>query len=139
MLILLNYPKNTIFCKSSTTGFIFFYTFAGRKAFIMAKQILTILSFTMALTFMPCMQNTASARIELSEIEQPVKIELTGNTLAVSGAQGKVLHIYNLIGVEILVAKIDSNLKYFDLSNLPKGIYPVKVGNISKKISIQNR
>jgi hypothetical protein len=116
---------------------MFFYTFARRKAIIMAKQILTILSLTMALTFMPCMQNTASARVELSEIEQPVKIELTGNTLAVSGAQGKVLHIYNLIGVEILVAKIDSNLKYFDLSNLPKGIYPVKVGNISKKISIQ--
>ena len=116
---------------------MFFYTFAGRKAFIMTKQILTILSLATALTFMPCIQNTASARIELSEIEQPVKIELTGNTLAVSGAQGKMLHIYNLIGVEILVAKIDSNLKYFDLSNLPKGIYPVKVGNISKKISIQ--
>ena len=116
---------------------MFFYTFAHRKAIIMTKQILTILSLAMALTFMPCMQNTASARVELSEIEQPVKIELTGNTLAVSGAQGKVLHIYNLIGVEILVAKIDSNLKYFDLSNLPKGIYPVKVGNISKKISIQ--
>ena len=118
---------------------MFFYTFAGRKAIVMAKQILTIFSLTMTLTFMPCMQNTASAHIEFSEIEQPVKIELTGNTLAVSGAQGKVLHIYNLIGVEILVAKIDSNLKYFDLSNLPKGIYPVKVGNISKKISIQNR
>ena len=103
----------------------------------MTKQILTILSLVMALTFMPCMQDTASARIELSEIEQPIKIELTGSTLAVSGAQGKVLHIYNLIGVEILVAKIDSNLKYFDLTNLPKGIYPVKVGNISKKISIQ--
>ena len=116
---------------------MFFYIFARRKAIIMTKQILTILSLAMALTFMPCMQNTASARVELSEIEQPVKIELTGNTLAVSGAQGKVLHIYNLIGVEILVAKIDSNLKYFDLSNLPKGIYPVKVGNISKKISIQ--
>lgn len=116
---------------------MFFYIFAHRKAIIMVKQILTILSLAMALTFMPCMQNTASARIELSEIEQPVKIELTGNTLAVSGAQGKVLHIYNLIGVEILVAKIDSNLKYFDLTNLPKGIYPVKVGNISKKISIQ--
>jgi len=110
-----------------------------QKVIIMAKQILTILSLAMALTFMPCMQNIASARIELSEIEQPVKIELSGNTLAVSGAQGKMLHIYNLIGVEILVAKIDSNLKYFDLSSLPKGIYPVKVGNISKKISIQNR
>lgn len=129
--------KTQYSAKVTQQVWMFFYTFARRKAFIMTKQILTILSLATALTFMPCMQNTASARIELSEIEQPVKIELTGNTLAVSGAQGKMLHIYNLIGVEILVAKIDSNLKYFDLSNLPKGIYPVKVGNISKKISIQ--
>ena len=117
----------------------FFISLQAERTNVMKKQILTILSLTMALTFMPCLQNTASARIELSEIEQPIKIELTGTTLSVSGAQGKTLHIYNLIGMEILVAKIDSNLKCFDLSNLPKGIYPVKVGNISKKISIQSR
>jgi len=88
---------------------------------------------------MPKMQNSVSARIEFSEIEMPIKIDFSGTTLTVSGAQGKILHIYNLVGIEIMAVKIDSNLKSFDLSVLPKGIYPVKVGGISKKISLQNR
>ena len=103
----------------------------------MYRQITIIFSLIFALTFMPSMQNNASARIELNDVEMPVKIELTSTTLSVSGAQGKVLHIYNLIGVEIMAVKIDSNLKSFDLSVLSKGIYLVKVGNVSKKINIQ--
>ena len=103
----------------------------------MLRKITIIFSLIFTLTFMPALQNTASARIELNDVEMPVKIDFTSSTLSVSGAQGKVLHIYNLIGVEIMAVKIDSNLKSFDLSVLSRGIYLVKVGNVSKKINIQ--
>ena len=103
----------------------------------MLRKITIIFSLIFTLTFMPALQNTASARIELNDVEMPIKIDLSGTTLSVSGAQGKVLHIYNLLGVEIMAVKIDSNLKSFDLSVLSKGIYLVKIGNVSKKINIQ--
>ena len=103
----------------------------------MLRKITIIFSLIFTLTFMPALQNTASARIELNDVEMPIKIDLSGTTLSVSGAQGKVLHIYNLLGVEIMAVKIDSNLKSFDLSVLSRGIYLVKVGNVSKKINIQ--
>ena len=116
-----------------------FLTFAAEsiRSKTMLRQITIIFSLIFTLTFMPALQNNASARIELSDMEMPVKIDLMSTTLSVSGAQGKVLHIYNLIGVEIMAVKIDSNLKSFDLSVLSKGIYLVKVGNVSKKINIQ--
>lgn len=116
-----------------------FLTFAAEsiRSKTMLRQITIIFSLIFTLTFMPALQNNASARIELSDMEIPVKIDLMSTTLSVSGAQGKVLHIYNLIGVEIMAVKIDSNLKSFDLSVLSKGIYLVKVGNVSKKINIQ--
>ena len=116
-----------------------FLTFAPEsiRRTIMLRQITIIFSLIFTLTFMPALQNTASARIELSDVELPIKLDLTSSTLSVSGAQGKVLHIYNLIGVEIMAVKIDSNLKSFDLSVLSRGIYLVKVGNVSKKINIQ--
>lgn len=116
-----------------------FLTFAAEsiRRKTMFRQITIIFSLIFTLTFMPALQNNASARIELNDVEMPVKIDLMSTTLSVSGAQGKVLHIYNLIGVEIMAVKIDSNLKSFDLSVLSKGIYLVKVGNVSKKINIQ--
>ena len=103
----------------------------------MLRKITIIFSLIFTLTFTPALQNVASARVELNDVEMPLKIDLTSSTLTVSGAQGKVLHIYNLIGVEIMAVKIDSNLKSLDLSVLSRGIYLVKVGNVSKKINIQ--
>jgi hypothetical protein len=103
----------------------------------MLRKITIIFSLILTLTFTPALQNVASARVGLNDVEMPLKIDLTSSTLTVSGAQGKVLHIYNLIGVEIMAVKIDSNLKSLDLSVLSRGIYLVKVGNVSKKINIQ--
>ena len=120
-------------------GYTFFSYLCTRKhkQKIMLRQITIVFSLIFALTFMPALQNSASARVELNEVELPIKMDLSGTTLSVSGAQGKVLHIYNLLGVEIMAVKIDNNQKLFDLSVLSKGIYLVKVGNVSKKINIQ--
>lgn len=106
----------------------------------MIRKILISLTLASALCFTPAIQMTASARIELNETDmQQVKIEQKGNSIIVYGAAGKSLRIYNLIGVEVMTVRIDAAEKKIDLSNLTKGIYPVKVGNISKKIHISNR
>lgn len=90
--------------------------------------------------FMPALQTTASARIELSEIEvQQIKIEQVGNSVVIYGAAGKIVYVYNLIGVKVMSVPVDAAEKKIDLSNLGKGIYPVKVGNVSKKVHISRR
>lgn len=89
---------------------------------------------------MPALQTTASARIELSEIEvQQIKIEQVGNSVVIYGAAGKIVYVYNLIGVKVMSVPVDAAEKKIDLSNLGKGIYPVKVGNVSKKVHISRR
>lgn len=106
----------------------------------MAKHILIIITLIAAFTFMPAMQNTASARIELSDIDtQTLKIEQRGNVIIVTGAAGKTLRIYDITGVEKKAINIEGQEKRIDLSQLTKGIYFVKVGNESKKISISGK
>lgn len=106
----------------------------------MIKNILTIMALVAAMNFCPSLQETASARIELNEIEvQPIKIEQKGNAVVISNAVGKTVHIYNLIGVEVMSVRIDTQEKRIDMSHLSKGIYPVKVANVSKKLNISGR
>lgn len=106
----------------------------------MTKKILIIFALIAAFNFTPMLQSEVSARIELSEIDnQQVKIEQDGNAIIVSGAMGKVVNIYNLIGTIVCSIRIDSNEKRIELSNLPKGIYPIKVGKVAKKIHIAGR
>ncbi len=106
----------------------------------MTKRILTIIYVALTLTFVPALINSASARIELTDIEsQTVRIEQNGSTLHVYGAMGKTLYIYNLVGMPVYSIKIDSQEKTIDLSNLKKVVHIVKIGNISKKINLLSR
>ena len=106
----------------------------------MASKIFTTLLLSFTLCFAPSLVAGASARIELTEIETPViKIEQTNGTLIVTGAAGKTLKIYNLTGVEVMVVRIDSQEKHIDISKLIKGVYPVKVGSISKKLNVNGK
>lgn len=106
----------------------------------MTKRILTIIYVALTLTFIPALINSASARIELTDIEsQSIKIEQNGSTLHINGAMGKTLYIYNLVGMPVYSIKIDSQEKTIDLSNLKKVVHIVKIGNISKKINLLSR
>ena len=106
----------------------------------MTKRILTIIYVALTLTFVPALINSASARIELTDIEsQSIKIEQNGSTLHSYGAMGKTLYIYNLVGMPVYSIKIDSQEKTIDLSNLKKVVHIVKIGNISKKINLLSR
>ena len=65
----------------------------------MTRRILTSLAIITALTLTPALQTTASARIELSDMEvQQIRIEQKGSSVIIYGAAGKTANIYNLIG-----------------------------------------
>lgn len=102
----------------------------------MLKNILTTLCFIMALSLAPTSAVSAASILELIEVEQQVQITIVDNVIHVSGANGQVMHIYNVAGVRVMSAKVDGIDKRFDY-NLPKGCYIVKVGKTARKISIK--
>ena len=103
----------------------------------MMKKVLYSLLLAVSLSFAPALLNIANARIELSEIEtQQPAIRQAGSTLIISGAIGKTVYVYNLLGIQLTAIHIDAFEKRIDLSSLPKGIYPVRIGNYTKKIQL---
>ena len=69
-------------------------------------------------------------------MDQTVQIFLVNGSLHITGGQGQVLEIYNVAGVRVMTARIDSYDKVIDI-NLSKGCYIVKVGKTARKISIK--
>lgn len=94
---------------------------------------MTIMAF--AMTMMNVHIN-AAPYLELVEIDQQTQICLVNGSLHITGGQGQMLEIYNVAGVRVMTARIDSYDKVIDL-NLSKGCYIVKVGKTARKISIR--
>lgn len=103
----------------------------------MTKKLLYTLVLAVALNFVPVLLNEANARVELTdfEVQQP-SIRQSGATLIVSGAVGKTVYVFNLLGIQLSAIYIDSQEKRIDLSTLPRGIYPIRIGNFTKKIKL---
>ncbi len=75
--------------------------------------------------------------IEIIDTEiQNISISINESVLHVTGANGQVLHVYNVAGVRVMSVKVEGADKRIEL-NLPKGCYIVKVGKMVRKISIQ--
>ena len=82
-----------------------------------------------------------AAAIEAMESEA-IEVSISGITLIVQdnnvhvkGANGSVLKIYKLTGVEVASMRIDGSDKSFTL-NVPKGVYILQVGKVVRKIAI---
>ncbi len=100
------------------------------------KKILVI-AFASLLAFGVPTVSFANVAIEIIEQEfQNVTISVNQSVVRVSGANGQVMHVYNVAGVRLMTIRIDGNDKSFEL-NLPKGCYIVKVGKTVRKISIK--
>lgn len=79
----------------------------------------------------------AAAMIEILDTEiQSISLSVNESVLHVTGANGMVMHIYNVAGVRVMSVKVEGADKRIEL-NLPKGCYIVKVGKLVRKISIQ--
>lgn len=102
----------------------------------MARKLL-MLPFVVALLFAVPAVSRTNAVIEIVEFDnQEISISVKASRIHVTGAEGETMHIYNVTGVRVMSVKIDGPDKFYDL-NLPKGCYIVKVGRMTRKISIK--
>ena len=104
----------------------------------MTKYILTTIMMAL-LTLCAPVQVRANAAIEIIENDlQPTaaNIAVTGGSIRVSGANGKIMYVYNLAGVRIHSIKVEGADRTYDL-NLSKGCYIIKVGTTVRKVSLK--
>ena len=100
------------------------------------KRIFTIFFSAALLIGIPQVAK-AETSIEIIDADfQPISISINENILHVVGANGQVLHIYNVAGVRVMSVKVEGQDKRIEL-NLPKGCYIVKVDKMVRKISIK--
>ena len=104
----------------------------------MTKYILTTIMMAL-LTLCAPVQVRANAAIEIIEnYLQPTAANITvkGGSIRVSGANGKIMYVYNLAGVRIHSIKVEGADRTYDL-NLSKGCYIIKVGTTVRKVSLK--
>lgn len=70
----------------------------------------------------------------VSDFNEPA-LTVRGNTIQIQNAQGNELEVYDITGKLIVSVAIDSNDKVVKL-NLRKGFYIVKVGKLTRRISL---
>ena len=79
----------------------------------------------------------ADTSIEIIDTEiQTINIAVTESAIHVTGANGQVMHVYNVTGMKLMSVKIEGQDKKVEI-NLPKGCYIVKVGKVVRKIYIK--
>lgn len=102
----------------------------------MTKKIFAII-FSVVLMLGMSAKTEAASMIEIIDTEiQNISVSVNESVLHVTGANGQVLHVYNVAGVRVMSVKVEGADKRIEL-NLPKGCYIVKVGKVVRKISIQ--
>lgn len=102
----------------------------------MTNKILTFLMVAFMWVAVP-VTSSAENVIEIIDTEtQNIAISVTETALHITGANGQVMHVYNVAGVRVMSVKVEGQDKRIDL-NLPKGCYIVKVGKVVRKISIK--
>ena len=79
----------------------------------------------------------ADTSIEIIDNEvQTINVAVSESTIHVTGANGQVMHVYNVTGMKLMSVKIEGQDKKVEI-NLPKGCYIVKVGKVVRKIYIK--
>ncbi|MBP5387422.1 MAG: T9SS C-terminal target domain-containing protein [Prevotella sp.] len=79
----------------------------------------------------------ADTSIEIIDTDiQTINVAVTESAIHVTGANGQVLHVYNVTGMKLMSVKIEGQDKKVEI-NLPKGCYIVKVGKVVRKIYIK--
>ena len=84
----------------------------------------------------PTMASAEASVLIIEQESQRITVSVSGSVLRVSGADGEVLHIYNVTGVRVMSITVDGYEKSYTL-NLPKGCYIVKIGKTVRKITIR--
>ena len=77
-------------------------------------------------------QDVQQSQVEMEQNQ--ISISLTGSSLRVKNAEGLVLEVFNLTGEKIYSQRIEGQSKSFELGQLQRGYYIVKVGKFTRKI-----
>lgn len=72
----------------------------------------------------------------VEQVDSPVSISVSGQTVLVSGAQGETLEVVSLTGRQLMTVKIESPAQRVEL-NVPRGCYILKVGKVVRKIQVR--
>ena len=72
----------------------------------------------------------------MEQVDTPVTISVSGQTVLVAGAQGETLEVVSLTGRQLMTVKIDSPAQRVELS-VPRGCYILKVGKVVRKIQVR--
>lgn len=103
----------------------------------MKKHILLILTVAAFLLGTP---QTQAQDIQHPAAEQELKeivITVNNATLKVKNADKMTLEVYNMAGMKVASLHIDSPEKTFELEQLPKGCYIVRVGKVARKVYLR--
>lgn len=80
-----------------------------------------------------------AAQMELGVMEQvdeQIGVTVKGQTVLVTGAQGKTLEVVSLTGKCVMSVTIEGPAQRIEL-NIPKGCYILKVGKVVRKTTIR--
>ena len=106
----------------------------------MIKSVLKISKVLLLMVCLSSVPTTMMAEVEEvvnNQIEQElnqVSISVSGSTLRVKNAEGLTLEVYGITGEKVYTQNIDSSSKAFELSQLQRGYYIVKIGKFTRKI-----
>ncbi len=105
---------------------------------LMTKRLL-IFSLTMSLT-LTAPSFVKAAEVEKAPAEQTIEEDITfvvnGQSVTITGAQGRTLEVVSLTGRCVMTVKIDSPSQRIEL-NVPKGCYILKIGKVVRKVAIR--
>ncbi len=101
------------------------------------KKILYIMMLAAMFIAAPA-KAEAEMNFDEPETEIPVAtLVIEGSRVRVNGAEGEVLRVYSLTGIEVAKYPIEANDVQLNLSKLSRGYYIIKVGKVVRKISIR--
>ena len=103
---------------------------------MLMRKTLLILSI-MALMAAPMLAAELFLDPEVAvQADSRITIEVKGNSVIISGAQGMEFEVISLTGRQLYKRLIETPVERIDL-NLSRGCYIIKVGDIARKVSIR--
>ena len=97
---------------------------------------LFLLAFMLPLALLAHPGETELEGVEaLMEGVADVQVTTSQKTVHVKNAMGEKLEVFNVTGVCVASVRIDSNDKQITL-NVEKGIYILRVGNVTRKVKL---
>ncbi|MBR1668657.1 MAG: T9SS type A sorting domain-containing protein [Bacteroidaceae bacterium] len=94
------------------------------------KVLLLMICLSMPVAMMA--QDVQQSPVEMEQ--NPISISVSGSNLRVKNAEGLVVEVFSLTGEKVYTQRVEGVSKSFDLGQLQRGYYIVKIGKFTRKI-----